>query len=88
MHATRAASLNRNLVYNTPGAFAFFHRDMMLELPLIADVITIYNSRQVIVDDILIAANVQRLNHGFFTSFHWQRNLMSAVSLACQLKST
>jgi hypothetical protein len=63
MHATRA-SANRSLMNNTPGALAF-HRDMMLDIPLIADLLTIRNSRQAIIDESLRHANLKRLNHDY-----------------------
>jgi hypothetical protein len=63
MHATRA-SANRSLMNNTPGALAL-HRDMPLDIPLIADLITIRNSRQAIIDESLRVANMQRLNHDY-----------------------
>jgi hypothetical protein len=63
MHATRA-STNRSLMNNTPGALAF-HRDMLLDIPLIADLITIRNSRHAIIDENLRVANMQRLNHDY-----------------------
>jgi hypothetical protein len=63
MHATRA-SANRSLTNNTSGALAF-HRDMLSDIPLIADLITIRNSRQAIIDESLRVANMQRLNHDY-----------------------
>jgi hypothetical protein len=60
MHATRA-SANRSLMNNTPGALAF-HRDMLMGIPLIADLITIRNSRQAIIDESHRVANLHRLN--------------------------
>jgi hypothetical protein len=47
-----------------PGALAF-HRDMMLDIPLIADLITIRKSRQSIIDESLRIANLSRLNHDY-----------------------
>jgi hypothetical protein len=63
MHATRA-SAHRSLMNRTPGALAF-HRDMMLDIPLVADLITIQNSRQAIIDETLRKANLHRLNHDY-----------------------
>jgi hypothetical protein len=63
MYATQA-SANRSLSNNTPGSLDF-HRDMMLDIPLIADLITICNSLQATVDDSLRIANLRRLNHDY-----------------------
>jgi transposase InsO family protein len=63
MFATRASS-HRSLMNHTPGALAF-HRDMLLDIPLIADLITIRNSRQSIIDERLRVANLHRLNHDY-----------------------
>jgi hypothetical protein len=38
---------------------------MMLDIPLIADLITIRNSRQRIIDERLRVANLHRLNHDY-----------------------
>jgi hypothetical protein len=63
IHDTRA-SANRSLMNNTPGSLAF-HRDMLLDIPLVADLITIRNSRQTIIDESLRVANLHRLNHDY-----------------------
>jgi hypothetical protein len=55
---------HRSLMNHTPGALAF-HRDMLLDIPLIADLITIRNSRQRIIDERLRVANLHRLNHDY-----------------------
>jgi hypothetical protein len=49
---------------NTPGSLAF-HRDMLLDIPLVADLITIRNSSQAIIDESLRVANLHRLNHDY-----------------------
>jgi transposase InsO family protein len=54
----------RSLMDNTPGALAF-HRDMLLAIPLIADLITICNSRQRILNERLRVANLHHLNHDY-----------------------
>jgi hypothetical protein len=61
MHATRA-SANLSLINNTPGSLAF-HRGMLLDIPLIADLITIRNSLQAIIDKSPRVANLHLLNH-------------------------
>jgi hypothetical protein len=64
MHATRA-SANRALSLspnNSPGSRAF-HRDMMLDIPLIADLITIRSSRQAAVHESIRIANLCQLTH-------------------------
>jgi hypothetical protein len=63
MHATRAFA-NRSLSNNTPGSLAF-HRNMMSDIPLIADLITIRNSRQAAVDESLRITNLRRLSNDY-----------------------
>jgi hypothetical protein len=63
MDATRASS-NCSLLNHTPGALASLHRDMMMDIPLIAaDLITMRNSRPVIIDEKLCIANLERQFH-------------------------
>jgi hypothetical protein len=66
MHATRASS-NRSLIHPTPGALAF-QRDMMLDIPPIADLISIPTSRQAIIDEIIRTVNLKRLKHDYRVS--------------------
>jgi transposase InsO family protein len=56
----------RSLMDNTPGALAF-HRDMLLDIPLIADLITIRNSRQRIINERLRLVDLHRLNHDYLS---------------------
>jgi hypothetical protein len=63
MHATRA-SANRSLSNNTPGSLAF-HRDMMSDIPLIAEAMAIRNSRQATVDESLRTANLRQLSRDY-----------------------
>jgi hypothetical protein len=48
MHTARESS-NHSLVNNSPGAPAFFHRNMMLDIPLLVELIIFRYSRQAIV---------------------------------------
>jgi len=63
MHATRCASSGA-LKGFSPGAVAF-HRDMHLDIPLVADILTIQAHRQQLVDQRLLAANQRRIDHDF-----------------------
>ena len=63
MHATRVAS-SRALQYHSPGEVAFY-RDMMLDIPLIADLIHLKEQRQLQVDERLLKANVKRISHDY-----------------------
>jgi hypothetical protein len=42
-----------------------FHRDMMLDIPLISELISIRNSRQAIIDESHSIANLRELNHDY-----------------------
>ena len=57
MHATRCA-VNRSLGIS-PGALVF-QRDMFLNLPIIADIISIRNRRQILIDENLRRQNIKR----------------------------
>ena len=63
MHATRVAS-SQALDYYSPGALAF-HRDMMLDIPLIADLINLHKNRQLQVNEQLIKANTARISYDY-----------------------
>ena len=60
MHATRC-SVNATL-QNSPGAIVF-NRDMFIDVPLIADLETIRNRRQALVDENLRRQNMKRREH-------------------------
>ena len=62
MFATRAA-YNSSLK-TTPGGLAF-HRDMILDLPLVADLQLIQSHRQQLIDQRLIAANRKRFSYDY-----------------------
>ena len=63
MHACRCAS-SVSLGHNSPGALAF-KRDMFLDIPLIADIITIQKNCQPLIDKCLLKANAKRINHDY-----------------------
>jgi hypothetical protein len=48
----------------TPGGLAF-HRDMIMDIPLIADLQTIQEHRQQLIDTRLIAANCKRFAYDY-----------------------
>ena len=60
--ATRTA-LHRHLQIS-PGAFVY-QRDMLLNIPLIADIQTIRNKRQVLIDEQLRQENMRRRSHDY-----------------------
>jgi len=62
MHALRS-SVNRSLQM-TPGAVVF-QRDMLLNIPLIADLHAIRERRQLIIDENLRKANAKRISHDY-----------------------
>ena len=63
MHATRCAA-HSSLGRYTPGSVVF-RRDMYLDIPLLADIITISEARQQIIDKRLLQANAKRIHHEF-----------------------
>lgn len=63
MRAVRCAS-HSSLDNISPGALAF-HRDMNLDIPLMADVLTLQQLRQKQIDQRLLRVNVQRRKHDF-----------------------
>ena len=63
MHATRCAS-HSSLDNVSPGGLVY-HRDMHLNIPLTADIITLQRSRQQSIDRRLVAANAKRISHEF-----------------------
>jgi hypothetical protein len=62
MHATRA-TVHRSLRIS-PGAL-IFQRDMFLDIPLIADLITIQARRQHLINESLRRANMKRRNFDY-----------------------
>ena len=61
-HASRS-SIHRTLNIS-PGALVF-HRDMFLDIPLIADLATIRNQRQVLIDENLRRQNLKRRTYDY-----------------------
>ena len=67
MATTQFAARNAatsSILHNTPGALAF-HRDMLLDIPLIADMVTIRNNRQAIINECLCKANHHRVSYDY-----------------------
>ena len=62
VYATRATF--HGSLHTTPGALAF-GRDMVLDIPLIADLELIQENRQHLIDDRLIAANRRRFSYNY-----------------------
>lgn len=63
MHATQCAA-NQSLMNHSPGAIAF-HRDMILDILIAANMIAIQANRQKLIDYRLLEANAKRVNHDF-----------------------
>ena len=63
MHACRCAS-NGTLGYHSAGALAF-HRDMFLDIPILADMVSLQRNRQALVDKRLLRANARRIPHDY-----------------------
>ena len=63
MHACRCAT-NGTIGNLSAGALAF-HRDMFMDIPLIADILTLQKHRQGLVDKRLLKANASRVSHDF-----------------------
>jgi hypothetical protein len=73
MHACRC-STSHSLEWNTPGSLAF-GRDMFLDIPLIADILSIQKNRQLLVDKRLLRANASRIRHDYAVGdLVWKRN--------------
>ena len=62
MFATRATV--HGSLQTTPGGIAF-HRDMILNIPIIADLQLLRDKRQQLIDDRLIRANRKRFSHDY-----------------------
>lgn len=62
VYATRATF--HSGLQTTPGALVF-HRDMVLDIPVIADLETIRNNRQQLIDNRLILANRKRFSYDY-----------------------
>ncbi|MEM7284022.1 MAG: hypothetical protein AAF438_20635 [Pseudomonadota bacterium] len=84
MHACRCAT--QGAIGNlTPGALAF-HRDMFLNVPLFADLITLQKHRQGLIDKRLLRANAQRIKHEYIVGNKvWKRRYLN---LSDKLQST
>ena len=65
MHITRCAT-SRTLGIS-PGALVF-HRDMFLDLPIIADLVQIQRKRQIMIDENLIRQNNKRRDFNYTVS--------------------
>ncbi|MEM7283455.1 MAG: hypothetical protein AAF438_17700, partial [Pseudomonadota bacterium] len=63
MHACRCATQGA-IGDLAPGALAF-HRDMFLNIPLLADMITLQRHRQGLIDQRLLKANAKRVRHEY-----------------------
>jgi len=63
MHACRCAS-NESLGHYSPGALVF-NRDMLLNIPIIADIVTLQQHRQAKIDQRVLRANRKRRRHEF-----------------------
>ena len=63
MHATRCAA-SQSLNGLSPGTIAFRH-DMFIDIPYIADILTISRSRQALIDSRLLKENTKRISHDY-----------------------
>ena len=63
MHASRC-SPNSSLGNYSPGALVF-QRDMLLDIPVLCDILTLTKHRQALIDKRLLKANAKRINHEF-----------------------
>ena len=63
MHACRCA-MSSTLCNSTPGSVAF-GRDMLLDIPMVADIIAIRRNRQQLVDRRLLRENAKRIRHDY-----------------------
>lgn len=63
MHALRCNPVS-TLGNYSPGALVF-NRDMFLNIPLVADILTLTKNRQALIDKRLLRANSRRLRHEF-----------------------
>jgi hypothetical protein len=62
MYATRASF--HSGIGTTPGAMAF-HRDMVLNIPFVADLNLIRDNQQQLIDQCLIASNRKRITYDY-----------------------
>ena len=63
MKACRCAT-NGTLGHYTSGALAF-KRDMLMNIPLVSDIIALQNKRQELIDERLLKSNASRISHDF-----------------------
>ena len=61
MHATRCAA-SQSLNGLSPGSIAF-SRDMFIDIPYVADILTISRSRQALIDSHLLKENAKQISH-------------------------
>ena len=79
-------SPNTSLGFYSPGALVF-QRDMLLDIPLIADIHTLTQNRQALIDKRLLQANRRRTRHEFkvndqvFIKVHDRPNKLSLVCI-------
>ena len=62
------------LGFFSPGAIAF-NRDMFLNIPLVADILTLTKNRQALIDTCLFRANNRRLKHEYITGQQFSVNV-------------
>ena len=80
-------SPNTSLGFYSPGALVF-QRDMLLDIPLIADIHTLTQHRQALIDKCLLQANRRRTRHEFkvndqvFIKVHNRPNKLSLVRVS------
>ena len=63
MHASRCAA-HQSLRNHSPGAIAF-RRDMLLDIPFLADILTLQSHRQTLVDQHLLQNNASCISHDY-----------------------
>ena len=63
MHACRCAA--NGTIGDMPSGVLAFHRDMFMDLPMMADILTLQEHRQGLVDKRLLKANASRISHDF-----------------------
>ena len=77
-------SPNSSLGNYSPGALVF-NRDMLLDIPVIADILTLTQNRQALIDRRLLQANKRRIRHEYkvgqqvFVKIHDRKSKLSLV---------
>lgn len=75
MHACRCSS-SHVLKNNSPGALAF-HRHMFMDIPSNADILTLQQHRQALVDKRLLKDNASRIKNDYEVGdLAWKRNIL------------